>query len=49
MPRTIESSIEDDALAGDQGAIGIVLELDAQVADLVAGLDEGAARHNASG
>ena len=34
---------QDDALALDQRAVGIVLELDAEVADLVARLDEGAA------
>ncbi len=34
---------QDDALIPDEGAVGIVLELDAEVADLVAGLDEGSA------
>ena len=34
---------EDDTLAGDHRAVGIVLELDTKVADLVAGLNEGAA------
>ena len=32
---------QDDPLALDQGAIGIVLQLDAQVADVLAWLDEG--------
>jgi hypothetical protein len=32
---------KDDALALDQGAIGIVLEFDAEVADVLARLDEG--------
>ena len=34
---------QHDALARDQRAVGIVLQLHAQVADLVTGLDEGAA------
>src|SRR5204863_480600 len=32
---------EHDALAVDEGAVGIVLQLDSEVANLVAGLDEG--------
>ena len=34
---------QDDPLALDQGAIGVVLETDAEVADVVGRLDEGAA------
>ena len=43
VPRTIESSMSTTRLPLISGAIGVVLQLHAEIADLVAGLDEGAA------
>ena len=42
MPRTIEVVDQHDALAGDDGAVGAVLEPDAELADMLGRLDEGA-------
>ena len=43
VPRTIESSSSTTRLSCNHGAVGIVLELDAERADGLGGLDEGAA------
>ncbi len=43
VPRTIEVVDQHDAFAGDDGAVGGVLEADALVADRLRRLDEGAA------
>ena len=43
VPRTIEIVDQDDALAAHQRRVGVVLELDAEMADFLARLDEGAA------
>ena len=41
VPRTMESSTNTTRLALDHGAVGVVLQLDAQMADRIARLDKG--------
>ena len=43
VPRTIRIVDQDHALALDQGAVGVVLQAHAEMADVVGRLDEGAA------